>query len=577
MILRNVINKRNLLFKTGTVSALAITASVLAYCLNFTIQGTEQAILNSLIRAQAAIFAIVFSIVILGVRLAASRYSPRVVSSFTSDFSYKSTVGIFAASIGFDLLILYIFNSIPNFARTVAIIVAGGAAAVSFWMLYDFVNDTIEKTTPKGILSFINQRLTPSSIVASAHRAAEESLEEDPFRDLLSVIYATISDRDQTSVARGLKILGDRLSELLRTVTDDEFEEGSPVDESLEQVCTRELPNIIQETVEEDLTQNALNVVDVAEKTGETAIEEGLERPLELVVRGQTDLIDNLGFESDDERIRREVIDTSRGLVSDAVDKELWYSAAIGTRLLGWISAASIMNRDAEENKDERYTTLLINGFPKLLKATVQADVSLTNYDTTAWIRRKTEDVHPADLLIWGCYDSMAELTSAAVRYEVRTEQRFLNWEHVAYGWSEGFRNLYETDMESLTRTWLGAVLYLKYVEEVTEDSVMNGFDPNITYQADAGFAVETIELMLAGDLDPTSRINFIPGGANPLELPRTGTQVPIARGADLSFNEWLEHQRDVYDRIDDSRGGWGFSPDDLNDSDYDDDEDYIS
>jgi hypothetical protein len=312
--------------------------------------------------------------------------------------------------------------------------------------------------------------------------------------------------------------------------------------------------------------------METAETIGETAIEEELERPLELVVRGQTDLIDNIGYEANEERVRTEVIDVARGLVRDAADSGLWYSAAIGSRLLGWISAASIMSRDANQRHDGRYTTLLINGFPKILGLAVDSDEELTEYRTTAWIRRTTDDVDPVDLLVWGCYDSMAELTSAAVRYEMRTGQRLLNWEHVAYGWSEGFNHLIDTDLDALPRIWFGTILYLSYIAEATEDGVMTGFDPRATFDVDNNFASETIGRMLDGPLDPTSRINHIPGGTNPLEMPRTGTPIPVVRETEISLEEWLENKKQVYDSIDSSVGGFG-TFDLSSDIDVEDDE----
>ena len=545
-------------FRWALIGGGVTVLFLVAYCLGYTIDGTGQPILNTLARAQAAIFAIVFSVVILGVRLSATRYSPRLATAFRSDPAYKQTVGIFAISIGFDIAVLYLFNTVTDYHRTVLILLSGGLAIGAFWKLYDFVNETLEKTTPEGILNQIRENLTPELIIGGAYDSAQDATNRDPFLILISVIRSTIEEADRVSASIGLEILGDRISDLFRTAPDDEFEEDTPVDESLENVCVDNLPTVAEEAIEENITQIAIEVTETAETIGETAIEEKLERPLELVVSGQTDLIDNIGYEANEERVRTEVIDVSRGLVQGAVESRLWYSAAIGSRLLGWISAASIMNRDADQRHEGRYTTLLSNGFPKILGTTVDSDDELTEYRTTAWIRRKTEDVDPVDLLVWSCYDSMAELTSAAVRYEVRTGQRLLKWEYVAYGWSEGFNQLIDTDLDSLPRIWFGTILYLSYLAEVTEDAVMTSFDPRAAFEVDNDFASETISMMLEGSLDPTSRINHIPGGTNPLEMPRTGTPVPVVREAEISLEEWLDNKKQGYDNIDSNVGGFG-------------------
>lgn len=545
-------------FRWALIGGGVIVLSLLGYCLGYTIDGTGQSILNTLARAQAAIFAIVFSVVILGVRLSATRYSPRLATAFRSDPAYKQTVGIFVVSIGFDIAVLYVFNDVTDFHRTILIFISSGLAIGAFWKLYDFVNETLEKTTPEGILNQIRENLTPEAIVEDAYDAAEDATNRDPFLVLISVVRSTIEEADRVSASIGLEILGDRISDLLRTASEDEFVENTPVDKSLENVCVDNLPTVAEEALEEDITQIATEVTETAETIGNTAIERELERPLEFVVEGQTDLIDNIGYEANEERVRTEVIDVVRELIQDAAHNKLWHSAAIGSRLLGWVSAASIMNRDADQRHDGRYTTLLINGFPKILPIVVDSDEEFTEFRTTAWLRRESESVDPVDLLVWSCYDSMAELTSAAVRYEMRTGQRLLNWEHVAYGWSEGLSDMIDTNLDSLPRVWFGTILYLSYIAEVTDDAVMIGFDPRALFEVDNSFASETIGMVLDGPLDPISRINHIPGGTNPLELPRTGKPIPVVKKAEITFEEWLENKKQVYDNIDSGVGGFG-------------------
>jgi hypothetical protein len=230
------------------------------------------------------------------------------------------------------------------------------------------------------------------------------------------------------------------------------------------------------------------------------------------------------------------------------------------------------MNRNPDQRYDGRYTTLLINGFPKILGRALNSDPSLTDYRSTAWLERDLEDVDPVDLLVWGCYDSMAELTAAGIRYEMRIEARFLNWSHVAHGWTEGFELLQETDLEVLPRIWFGTILYLSYIAKYTPDDVMPDFDARALFSVDNEFAIETIEKILNQDIRPTSRINHIPGGVNPLEHPRSGSASPVVRDAERNWHDWLEQQMEVYRRSSGVQAGWGSLPDDLDIEDTQDD-----
>lgn len=183
---------------------------------------------------------------------------------------------------------------------------SAGIAAGAFWTLYGFVNDTLEKTTPEGILTEIQKTLTPTFVVNSAHAAKDNPAERDPFLPLISVISSVISEKDRVSASRGLDILGDRIVDLLQTTPKEVFEEEAPVDQSLEVVCTNQLPEIVQEAVDEELTQIAVDVTETAETVGDVAVEEEVERVLYHVLEGQTDLINSLGYESNEERIRSE-------------------------------------------------------------------------------------------------------------------------------------------------------------------------------------------------------------------------------------------------------------------------------
>lgn len=560
--------------RTGWIltGVLVAVASIAAYCLNYSIGNASSNILTTLVIAQTSIFAIVFSILVFGIRFSASRYSPRIATEFTADKSYRWTVGVFAGSIGYDILLLYLVDAISNLHFTILTIVAGGLAAVAFWKLYNFVNETLEKTTPEGILRQLRENLTPNNILEEAEESAHEPTNRDPFIILISVIRSAVEQADRVSASMGLDILEEAISDLLSVSPEEEFQEGTAVDQSLENVFVDNLPAIVDESLDEDVTQIAIESTEAAKGVGETAIEAELDRPLELVIRGQTDLIDRIGYSSEEEGVRIEAIDVSRGLVRDAADARLFNSSAIGTRLLGWISAASIMNRNPDQRRDARYTTLLINGFPKILKRALDSDPSLTDYRNTAWLERDSGDTDPVDLLVWGCYDSMAELTAAGIRYEMRIEARFLNWSHVAHGWTAGFELLQDTDLDVLPRIWFGTILYLSYIAEYTSDNVMPDFDPRAIFSVDNGFAIETIEKILNHDINPTSRIDHIPGGVNPLELPRTGPSAPVVRDAEMNWHDWLKQQVEVYRHSSGVQAGWGPMPDDLEIEDTQDD-----
>lgn len=118
----------------------------------------------------------------------------------------------------------------------------------------------------------------------------------------------------------------------------------------------------------------------------------------------------------------------------------------------------------------------------------------------------------------------------------------------MAYGWTDGFEKLSEMGLQETRQRWFGTLLYLEYLHEVSPEGVMNGFEPRARYRADQDIGRSTVEQIREGNIDPTSRINLIPGGVNPLEMPRTGATAPPITDADTTFEEWLENQKLYFD-----------------------------
>ncbi len=506
---------------------------------------TARNILSTLARVQAGIFAIVFSIVILGVRLSASRYSPRLAKSFSSDFTYRMTVGIFAFSISIDIFGLYVVGAISDTLLKTVLVSSAVLAGGSFVSLYGFVNQILERTTPEGILSHIEDELTPNSMVREAELSDEDAAYPGPFQTLTSVINSTIEEHDRASSSLGLSILGDRVSALIGYGVP--AEEDSPVDQTIEYVCIDQIPRILEHAVDEELTETAIEATEAAGEIGEAAIDEESDRSVEYVIRGQAGLIDNLSYGTSIERVRTEVIDTSRELIEEAARSQIYTGAAIGTRFLGWTASSSIMQREVEDGRNNRYTSLLILHFPSLLSIVAESGDEVNDLSQSQWLRVQNDDpiepVSPAEHLIGSAYGSMAELTSAAIRYELKTGQQIVRWNSVAQGWYSGLDSLIDMGLDEMAQLWFGTALYLEYVSIESTSDIMDGFGSYGRHRVTSDIGEQTVEKILNGPLDPTARIDFIPGRVDPIELPLTGHKRPPLQDSDRSFQEWVDSQ----------------------------------
>lgn len=527
------------------IRALEINLSVQSKYINFIYHNGSE-IFSTLAVLQATIFAIVFSVVILGVQLSATKYSPRLAELFIKDTKYRNTVIFFAISIGFSVIGLYLFP-LENFVLLITgyIIIAGIFASLAFLRLFCFVNQTLKNTTPEGILKQIRDNLLPELIVRKANAKKDSKLNRDPFQVIESLILSFIRDKDTVASVSGLKILTEKTSNLIQETEQDRFEKDSPLDESLEKLCEERIPNFLEESLEEQLIETATEVNNTIESICETAIEREIDSVIEYLHAGQISLITKIGFENREERVRREVIDSVSDTLKKAKEVERFSPLYKGNRLLGFYAAASVMDRKAEQTNGRMYTNLLLLHFPKIMTL---SDKKLEDhtYDNWMMMPHPHKDAKPVDKFIGTCYGSMTELTSALLRFEIRTEKTIVDWESISVGWNKGFKNL-PPNLTNLRELWFGTMLYLEYISYFTSDNVMQGF--RIMDRERSGeFMENTIEKILRGVLDPSKQIDMIPGYVNPLEMPLTGYKKPPISDPEVEFHDWLKNNRSRYE-----------------------------
>lgn len=521
---------------------------VYAYFLNMDISGVGTSIFSTLSGIQASIFAIVFSVVILGVQLSTSQYSPRLPDLFRSDTVYLRTVGIFAISIGFSLLGFFIYGIFDGFWVELWMYLSGVLAIVAFVSLFDFVDRTLEQSTPEGILNRLNDDLTASHVIEQAKDSSDDHGEPDPFLVILSVINSQINERDSAAVFLGLDIIRRRIDELLEASSQKMLEENSPVGDSLEELCTNRLTNTAQTAVTADLEESANEVVSTLEAIGQTSVDESLNRSVLFSVQGLSDLVFDLGFSDIDERVRGEAIEKSKDVLQDSAKAGLWEGTGRATRYLGWQMANSIHARNENQNYDRRYTSAVIIYFPGILRELVNSMADPIDDKSTNWNSTDpggTGESYSEARAIQAVYISVAELTSSFLRYELKTGVGFPDWGDVAYGWTKSVSELSDSGLDSLQQLWIGTTLYLEYISTQTPDDVMEGFNPRLSREVSKNELTTVIELILSDEIDPSQWINFRQT-VDPIEVPQTGYSYSFNIDAEKTFEDWISHRKDL-------------------------------
>ncbi|WP_193310487.1 DUF2254 family protein [Halorubrum halophilum] len=541
-------------------AVLAGVSIVAAELSHYDLSSNGQQVFATLASIQAAIFAIVFSVVVLGIQLSTSRYSTRLANLFRSDGGYKKTVGIFVASIGIDVIGLLAFTHVSPFTLRLLTSLALGLAIVSFTVLYFFVDRTLEQTTPEGIIKRVKQELTPQQIISDAEAADDDPSETDPFLVPVSIVRSAIDDRDVPAVTRGLNVIDNHVEELLKFVSTEQVEDETPVGDSLEELCTNRLPSAGEKAADEDLGEAGSKTVDTLSSVGSNAVEQSHGPVVVHSSQGLGKLISNVNFETTGEKIRKEAVEKSTEVLTEAAEAKLWDATGTGTRVLGWRAAQSVMQRGPTENFDRPYTSLILRYLPSILKEVVEGvpDDLSTNQLQKGLIGRDSEHAtSPEQWALWCCYAAMSEATSSVIRYELNHGEEIVKWERAGNGWSQCISTLENSNFDYLLRLWLGTLLYIEYISFETDDQHLSDFHSSARFDVSRDTFMQTIDDILQERFDPRSRVDLLPGYFDPIETPQTGYPAPPLSDADRTFEEWLKHQKKI---MPDSPSGWGIS-----------------
>lgn len=514
-----------------------------------------QQVLTTLASIQAAIFAIVFSIVILGIQLSTSRYSARLADLFRTDGMYNKTVGIFAVSLAADVTVLLVFNYIPTYLLRFSLSFAVLSAIASFLLLYYFVDRILEQTTPEGIIKRVRQELTPRQIVADAEATDDNSSETDPFLVPTSIIRSAIDDQDVPAATQGLNVIDSKVEKLLKHVSTNELKNETPVGDSVEELCTNRLPGIGEKTAEKSLDELGRKTVATISSIGCNAVDQEHGPVAVHSSQALAQLIGTVDFDNTSENIRQKAINDSGEMLTEAAEADLWDAAGTGIRALGWQVARSVIRRGPTDRQTYLFAPLSLNYISSVFSEVVNSasdDIDESRIFNIA--RRNDNYTSLIEWTLWSCYASMAEITSAYIRYEIQHEREIVDWSIVGHEWGECFSILAESDFEQMLQYWLGTVLYLEYINFESDDQIMEGFRSTAQYDVSRDVMEQTIDNILDERSEPQKHIDYLPGQIDPVQYPRTGNLVPPISDPKRPFEEWLEAQKQVYlDRAEDS------------------------
>jgi hypothetical protein len=175
---------------------------------------TARILLNTLVNSEAGIFAIVVTLSLIAVQLAASSYSARVIDLFmrTPDPWVLMLIYIVAMVYGLGVLKLVDEQSVSRLEIHISISYYLGIFA--FTALILFIWNTFGLLQPFSIIDRLSERITKQHILSLLSR--ESQFNNDPVQPILDIVLGSWGKYDYETMGYGLRAISSRADAVLR-------------------------------------------------------------------------------------------------------------------------------------------------------------------------------------------------------------------------------------------------------------------------------------------------------------------------------------------------------------------------
>lgn len=161
--------------------------------------------LSALAGSQASVLAIVFSVTLLGIQLATTRYATRMIPLFVKSPIFRFTLAVFLFSIAVDFVVLYNLPGTTSAVSVAAVYFASGTAVVSAITLTVYIPRILYRSTPDGLIDAFEDSLHFDAYRRMTEDFANTRARADhPLQPLHALTMSALSRREWATAERGL-------------------------------------------------------------------------------------------------------------------------------------------------------------------------------------------------------------------------------------------------------------------------------------------------------------------------------------------------------------------------------------
>lgn len=231
--------------------------------------------LSALIQSEAAIVALVVTLSLVAVQLAAQSYSARVIEVFRRAPDLWILMGIYGIAIFYGLGVLKMIENPlvgrqSNLEEHIAFSYYLGVFA--FVALVPYMWNTLEMLKPSAVIDILAKRITKDSILAAINETQEKSDGKDPILPIVDIVRGSMMKYDTETVIYGLRAISNCATNMFEIETFKEKE-----DEKISEHFFYHISGIgIQAATREDSTI-ILESINILQNCGEIALKNKLE------------------------------------------------------------------------------------------------------------------------------------------------------------------------------------------------------------------------------------------------------------------------------------------------------------
>ena len=170
--------------------------------------------LSALIQSEASIIAIVITLSLIGVQIAASAYSTRIVDVFKRTPSFWILILIYIAAMIQALRVLKLIEAEPNNTYILEndILFSYYLGAIAFLALVPYIWIILDLLKPSNIINNLSEKITAKAILSNTRPR-----DPDPLQPIIDIITNSLIKNDGGTIADGLNALESRFKSLIKT------------------------------------------------------------------------------------------------------------------------------------------------------------------------------------------------------------------------------------------------------------------------------------------------------------------------------------------------------------------------